>query len=168
MGGAAAIDFTLTHPEIVKKLILIDSAGLKNNSPLSKFLPNSLGKLATKFLSSEKVRENVSKQAYFDQKFVTEDAKICASLHLEMNNWSEALISFTRSGGYGNFSKNLGKIHQETLILWGENDKILGTKDAEKFTQLLPKSQLKWINNCGHVPHLEKAQITADAILEFI
>jgi pimeloyl-ACP methyl ester carboxylesterase len=168
MGGAAAIDLTLSHPEMVSKLVLIDSAGLKNNSPLSKFLPNSVGRLATKFLSSEKVRENVSKQAYFDQSFVTEDAKICAALHLDMSNWSEALISFTRSGGYGNFSKNMGKISQETLILWGEHDRILGTKDAHKFHKLLPKSQLKWINKCGHVPHLEKAQITADYILEFM
>ncbi|MEO1377802.1 MAG: alpha/beta fold hydrolase, partial [Cyanobacteria bacterium J06635_10] len=28
MGGAAAIDFALTYPEIVEKLVLIDSAGL--------------------------------------------------------------------------------------------------------------------------------------------
>ena len=28
MGGAAAIDFTLTYPEVVHKLVLIDSAGV--------------------------------------------------------------------------------------------------------------------------------------------
>ncbi len=38
MGGAAAIDFTLTYPEVVKKLVLIDSAGLKGGSPLSKLM----------------------------------------------------------------------------------------------------------------------------------
>jgi len=28
MGGAAAIDFTLTYPDVVEKLVLIDSAGV--------------------------------------------------------------------------------------------------------------------------------------------
>ncbi len=32
MGGAAAIDFTLTYPEVVHKLVLIDSAGVIKGS----------------------------------------------------------------------------------------------------------------------------------------
>ncbi|WP_044258336.1 alpha/beta fold hydrolase, partial [Richelia intracellularis] len=61
----------------------------------------------------------------------------------------------------------LGKIRQPTLILWGDNDKILGIKDAPKLQSALPISQLLWIKNCGHVPHLEQPQITASRILSF-
>ena len=50
-------------------------------------------------------------------------------------------------------------------MIWGENDKILGTKDATKFEELIPNSQLIWIPECGHVPHLEKVELTAKAIL---
>ena len=38
MGGAAAIDFTLTYPEAVEKLVLIDSAGLAKQPAISKFM----------------------------------------------------------------------------------------------------------------------------------
>ncbi|MFM6038060.1 MAG: alpha/beta fold hydrolase, partial [Sphaerospermopsis kisseleviana] len=47
------------------------------------------------------------------------------------------------------------------------SDKILGTKDAPKFKKAIPQSQLIWIKDCGHIPHLEKAEITAQHILEF-
>lgn len=168
MGGAAAIDFTLTYPDIVKKLVLIDSAGMKNNPIISKFIFPPLDYFATEFLRRPQVRENISRTAYFDKSFASSDANICARLHLEIPGWNQALISFTKSGGYGNFKQKLHLIQQQTLILWGENDKILGTGDAVKLEKLIPNSQLIWIPNCGHVPHLEKAQITANYILDFI
>ncbi|MEM1172836.1 MAG: alpha/beta hydrolase [Cyanobacteria bacterium P01_H01_bin.35] len=168
MGGAAAIDFTLTYPEVVKKLVLIDSAGLKNNPIISKFIFPPLDYFATEFLRRPQVRENISRSAYFDKSFATLDANICARLHLEMPGWNQALISFTKSGGYGNFKNKLPFMKQKTLILWGENDKILDTGDAGKLEKVIPNSQLIWIPNCGHVPHLEKSQLTANYILDFI
>jgi pimeloyl-ACP methyl ester carboxylesterase len=110
----------------------------------------------------------VSEKAYFDKGFVTADAQLCAALHLEMPNWSKALIAFTRSGGYGYLLDKLSQIQQETLILWGKQDRILGTKPAQKFQDNLPNSQFHWIDNCGHVPHLEQPQITSQLILDFI
>lgn len=168
MGGAAAIEFTLAHPEVVHKLILIDSAGYTQPPAMGKLLIQPLGSLATKFLSTPNVRKSVSEKAYFDRSFATEDARLCAALHLEMPRWSEALIAFTRSGGYGYVIDRLSGINQETLILWGDRDRILGTKPAQIFLKNLPNSQLQWIANCGHVPHLEKADITANSILDFI
>ncbi len=167
MGGAAAIDFTLTYPEAVKKLVLIDSAGFKGGSALSKFLFPPLGYLATSFLRSPKVRKKVSETAYHDQSFVSLDAQICAALHLEMSNWNQALIAFTKSGGYSSFANKLAHISQDTMILWGERDRILGIADANKFQQAISNSQLIWIKDCGHVPHLEKPQITAQHLMQF-
>jgi pimeloyl-ACP methyl ester carboxylesterase len=168
MGGAAAIEFTLKYPEAVHQLILIDSAGFSQPPAMGKFLIEPLGKLATKFLSNPNVRKGVSEKAYFDRSFVTADAQLCAALHLEMPNWSEALISFTRSGGYGYLLDKLAAIQQETLIIWGKQDRILGTKPAQQFQDHLPNYQFHWIDNCGHVPHLEQPQITAQLILDFI
>ena len=171
MGGGAAIDFTLTYPEAVEKLILIDSAGFAKGPAIGKFLIPPLGYLATEFLRNSNVRKKVSLNAYKDPKFVTADSELCAALHLQMPGWSQALIDFTKSGGY-NFlaeqSAEFSKIEQETLILWGDADKILGTADADKFAKTIPNSKLIWIENCGHVPHLEQPQVTAGHILDFV
>jgi pimeloyl-ACP methyl ester carboxylesterase len=168
MGGATAIDFTLTYPEAVEKLILIDSAGLEKPPTIGKFMFPPLDYLATAFLRNAKVRQKISESAYYDKSFASRDAQLCAALHLNCSFWREALVSFTKSGGYGSFEKPLKKLQQPTLILWGKQDKILGTKSADKFCQILPNHQLRWIENCGHVPHLEQPQTVAEAILEFI
>ncbi len=164
MGGAAAIDFALTHPDAVQALVLIDSAGFAKGPDISKVMVPGLGYLATQFLSLPQVRRKVSVQAYADPSFVTPDAELCAALHLQAPRWRDALIAFTKSGGYNFLADRIAQISQPTLILWGDRDRILGTADAEKFHQAIPTNQLLWMSDCGHVPHLEKPQETAIAI----
>lgn len=168
MGGATAIDFTLTYPEAVEKLILIDSAGLEKPPAIGKFMFPPLDYLTTAFLRNIKVRQKISESAYYDKGFASRDAQLCTALHLNCPLWREALISFTKSGGYGSFAESLKNLQQPTLVVWGKQDKILGTKSAHKFCQIIPNHQLIWIENCGHVPHLEQPQKVANAILEFI
>ena len=167
MGGAAAIDFTLTYPKAVAKLVLIDSAGLAKQPAIGKFMFPPLDTFATEFLRNPKIRQSISKAAYFDQSFASLDAKACAALHLKCPNWNKSLISFTKNGGYGSFCDRLKVIQQHSLIIWGQQDKILGTKDAVKFAKSIPHSKLVWIDRCGHVPHLEQPQATAKEILSF-
>ena len=168
MGGAAAIDFVLDFPEVVEKLVLLDSAGFAVGPAMGKFMVPPFDSWATSFLKNPGVRRRISRQAYCDRALVTADAELCAVLHLQMPNWKEALITFTKSGGYNFLSHYIQKIDLPTLIIWGEQDKILGTKDARRFEQTIPLSQLIWIPECGHVPHLEKPGNTAQAIRSFL
>jgi pimeloyl-ACP methyl ester carboxylesterase len=168
MGGAAAIDFTLTYPDAVQRLVLLDSAGFAAGPAMGNIMFPPLDRWATAFLRNPAVRRRISQQAYCDRAWVTPDADLCAALHLDCPNWSEALIAFTKSGGYNFLSRRIGDITAPTLVVWGRQDRILGTKDAERFHRTLPNSQLVWIEDCGHVPHLEQAAATAEAIAAFL
>jgi len=168
MGGAVAIDFALTYPEIVQKLVLLDSAGLAEGPAMGRLMIPPLDRLATAFLSNRKVRQKISENAYYDRRLANEDALVCSMLHLTHPNWSQALISFTKSGGYKGLSNKIHRITQPTLIIWGEQDQILGTNDAKRFEQTIPNSQLVWIPESGHVSHLEKPDLTAHTILDFL
>ena len=168
MGGATAIDFTLTHPQAVAELVLIDSAGFTKPPATGKLMFPPIDRLATAFLSNRSVRQRISQAAYYNSKWASPDAQLCAALHLQCENWRNAVINFTKSGGYGYYGDRLTNIQQPSLILWGANDKILGIKDADRFHQNLPDSQLVWIKKCGHVPHLEQPQVTATAILNWV
>lgn len=164
MGGAAALDIALTYPHMVSQLVLLDSAGFAAGPAMGRFMVPPLDRWATAFLKNPGVRRRISLQAYHDPALVTPDAEICASMHLNCPSWSEALIAFTKSGGY-NFLRNaIATIDIPTLIIWGRQDKILGIKDAAQFESQIARSQLVWIDQCGHVPHLEKAAETAKAI----
>ena len=168
MGGAVAIDFAITYPEAVQKLILLDSAGFAGGHGMEKLMIFPLDRLATAFLSNKIVRQKISESAYYDRAFASEDALICSMLHLAHPNWSQALISFTKSGGYNFLSDKISNIKQPTLIVWGEQDRIVGTKDAKQFEAAIAESELVWIPESGHVPHLEQPALTAQAIQAFL
>ncbi len=167
MGGAAALDFTLDYPQAVEKLVLLDSAGYTAGPAIGKFLFWPLDTLAVEFLRRPDVRDRISQTAYYDKRLVTPDARLCAALHLLLPRWNEALKAFTKSGGYGSFREKLHHIQQPTLILWGTSDQILGTDAAYAFQSAIARSQLIWIEACGHVPHLEQPAIAAERILAF-
>lgn len=166
MGGATAIDFSLDYPDAVKQLVLIDSAGLAKQPAIGKFMFPPIDTFATEFLRNAKIRQSISRAAYFEKNLASLDTQACAALHLNCQNWNKSLIAFTKNGGYGSFSQQISRIQQPTLIIWGKQDKILGIKDAVRFEQKIPHSKLVWIDCCGHVPHLEKPETVAREILQ--
>lgn len=169
MGGAAAMDFAATYPDAVSALVLIDSAGAGKGPNMGRFLVPPMGFLATEFLRNPRVRQGISQAAYSDKSLATPDAACCAALHLASPDWSRAMIAFTRSGGYNVLTwDQISAIEAPTLILWGEKDQILGTKEASQIKQHIASSQLIWIEACGHVPHLEKPQVVAQHIMTFL
>ncbi len=167
MGGGVASDFSVFHTALVQIIVLLDAVGFAPAPVIGRFMFSPLDKWATNFLRSPKVRRKISENAYFDKSFVTPDAELCASLHLEMPNRQEALIAFTKSRGYGGLAEKIAQVDAKTLVLWGRQDRILGAKDAPRFEKTLPDGTLRWVEECGHVPHLEKAAATAEAILSF-
>jgi len=72
------------------------------------------------------------------------------------------------SGGFQPSSK-VPKIDVPSLVMWGRQDTILeGEEFANKFIDALPDAELRWVEECGHVPHLEQPQQTAEIIYEFL
>ncbi|MEB3211268.1 MAG: alpha/beta fold hydrolase, partial [Leptolyngbyaceae bacterium] len=68
MGGAAAIDFALTYPDAVEKLILLDSAGGAKGPNMGRLMVPPMGFLATEFLRNGRVRRSISRAAYADKR----------------------------------------------------------------------------------------------------
>lgn len=168
MGGAVAIDFALTHPECISKLILIDSIGFSGSFPLGRLLVAPFDQLAVEWLRYRKLAalSMVSVIPNADPTLI--DTIRCSQLHQQMPGWNEAIASFTQSGGYSELAPKIAQIQHPTLILWGESDDVLGTGDAERFRRAIAHSKLVWIQNSAHVPHLEQPAITAREILAFL
>lgn len=166
MGGATAIDFTLSYPEAVKQLVLINSVGFSGDFPIGKFLFPPLDYLAVEYWRQRKLQALYLGETFGNLKSGDIEAIRCALLHSEMPNWHEAMISFTKSGGYGELANKIHQIDKPTLILWGEADDTFDKGDAVKFNRAIARSQLIWLN-CGHVPQLEQPQVTASHILAF-
>lgn len=166
MGGAVAIDFTLSHSKAVAKLILMDSVGYTGPPPLVNFLFPPLDYLAVEYLRQRKLWAlELSQIASATPQLL--DLLRCSVIHTEMPGWHDSMISFTKSGGYGFLSDRIRHLSKPTLILWGESDDVLGTEDAHKFQRDIAHSQLIWIRDCKHAPQIEQPQVAAHHILNF-
>ena len=166
MGGAAAIDFALTYPQAVEKLVLINSLGYSSWLSIGQFLFPPFDYLAVEFWRQRKLQAlTLGSLSGWDSHSL--EALRCVCSHIEMPGWHEALSDFTKSGSYAGLEDKIPLLNTPTQILWGELDNDLGTDDAWNFKQNIKNSQLIWLSNCGHTPHLEKPAVTAQHILEF-
>src|SRR5690606_4338758 len=64
--------------------------------------------------------------------------------------------------------KWLHRVSVPTLILWGDDDKLLPFAFGTAYRDLIPGAQLRIIEACGHLPHVEKPETFTAATLEFI
>lgn len=166
LGGALAVLLAAQTPQMVEKVVLIDAQGFIDGKGPSN-LPVPLARLGVNVLKSSPLRMFANILAYSDKKFATLDAMRVGKLHCYTQCWEDASINFLLSGGFSP-SSWVDKVTQQTLLLWGRNDEILEPKTAEKFVETMPRCTLKWVEDCGHVPHLEKPELTAETVLEFL
>jgi pimeloyl-ACP methyl ester carboxylesterase len=168
LGGAAAMEIASINKNC-KGLVLIDAQGFVDGIGPMAALPTPIAKLGAAVLKSNLLRSAANQMSYFDRKtYATEEAVRIGRLHCERDGWSRALVSFMQSGGFAP-SKLVPTITVPTLVLWGRQDGILDGKEfANKFVETMPSARLCWVEECGHVPHLEQPQVTADAIATFL
>mmetsp|Transcript_69208 Transcript_69208/g.200828 ORF Transcript_69208/g.200828 Transcript_69208/m.200828 type:complete len:399 (+) Transcript_69208:69-1265(+) len=169
LGGAAAIELAAVKQDTCAGLILIDAQGFVDGvGPMAK-LPTPLAKLGVGVLRSVPLRNSANQMSYYDKAtFATEEAQVIGRLHCLRDGWTEAMVSFMQSGGFMPSTK-IPLINSPSLVLWGRQDGILEGKEyANLFVDTLPNARLQWIEECGHVPHLEQPEVTAEAITNFL
>jgi pimeloyl-ACP methyl ester carboxylesterase len=66
------------------------------------------------------------------------------------------------------FPDMLEKIAAPTLIVWGEDDRIVPPVDAQKFSILIKYADVLLLKKCGHVAPVEKGEALADAMVSFL
>ena len=64
--------------------------------------------------------------------------------------------------------KNLKNIKNETLIIWGDQDKAYNFNQVETLNDNIPNSDLKVIKDCSHNAHLEKPEEFNMLVEEFL
>lgn len=118
-------------------------------------------------LKSRPLRSYANYISYSDKAFATEQAYLIGRLHCLKTGWERASVDFLQSGGFV-VSKNVEKVKQPTLTIWGEEDQILDVSYGYKFKETLQDAELQIIPKCGHVPHLEKSEETARIMIDFL
>ena len=167
MGGATAVDFTLTYPEAVEKLVLVNSVGYTGSFEIGRLLPQLTIDLGVEFWRQRRAFGLSWGQFFGLLDSETEDAIRCAALPSLMPGWAKAINDFTRSGGYYRLPERIPSVDKPTLIIWGERDEVVGTQAAYRFQNAIARSKLVWLP-CAHLPQWSQPKLLATHIRQFI
>lgn len=145
LGGHVALVYLTTHPENIKALVLTGSSGLYENA---------FGGSFPRRESIDFVREKVQ-FTFYDPAIATDD--LVQDVFQTINDRHKVirLLAMAKSAIRHNMKKDLHKITIPVSLIWGRNDKITPPEVAVEFNELLPDSELHWIDKCGHAPMME-------------
>jgi len=145
MGGHVGLIFTKLYPELVKGLVLTGSSGLYENS-----MGDSYPKRED-YNFIKKKTENV----FYNAKVATKE--LIDEVYETVNDRKKLIkiLALAKSAIRHNMSKDLPKIKIPTALIWGKNDNVTPPNVALEFDNLMPNSDLFWIDKCGHAPMME-------------
>jgi len=165
LGGWVAASFALAHPGSVDRLVLCDAAGYRS-------LPQAMGPRtldALKLASRDDIRY-LGPLTFHNKQFyegaAVDDAFRQRVIAGDGYTVSRVLDSLIR--GDDALDNRLHAINRPTLILWGRGDKLIPLSFGERFHQEIAGSQLRIIDNCGHMPQVECANEFTTAVLQFL
>jgi pimeloyl-ACP methyl ester carboxylesterase len=145
LGGHIGLLHTKMYPEKVKGLVITGSSGLYENS---------MGDGYPRRSDYELIKKK-SQDVFYDPEVATKE--IVDEVYATVNDRHKLIktLAIAKSAIRHNMAKDLPNMHNPTCIIWGRNDVVTPPNVAEEFNELLPDSDLYWIDKCGHAPMME-------------
>lgn len=158
LGGHVALIYTLQNQQKVATLTLTGSSGL---------FENGMGETYPKRGDYEFIRKK-TELTFYDPEMATKE--LVDEVYSIVNNRLKAIkiIALAKSAIRNNLSDELREIQVPTCLIWGKNDTITPPMVAEEFKNLIPNSELYWIDHCGHAPMMEQPEAFNVILAEFL
>ena len=162
-GGMMACELAAHRPERVSKMVLLDPIGLwRDDAPVAPYMlmpPEKLVATLYKDLSSSPVQRELAMPT--DPK---ELAVVTADLVWALGATGKFVWPIPDKG----LKKRLHRVKASTLIIWGEEDKLISPVYAKEFGDRIANSRIEIIGNCGHVPQVERLDIVKPLVMKFL
>jgi pimeloyl-ACP methyl ester carboxylesterase len=157
LGGWMAAQFASEHNDRVKKLVLIAPAGMIDplHPPLDILsVPGEqvVGLLVSNF---EVIKRKLPQNPSID--FIADRYREATTL---ARLWWEHPFD-------PKFIRHLKRLKMPTMIVWGDEDKIIPVQQTELWQQHIPQAEIRVYKGAGHLVHLENPEVV-DTIGEFL
>lgn len=157
-GGRIATLLTGYYKDTIDKLILIDTAGIKRKKKPTVWLKEKIYKLLKLI---KKVLPKKLKEPYHKKLLTIFGSADYKALPKEMNETFKNVIK-------EDLKYYLPYIKQETLIIWGEQDKATPLKDGKLLKKKIKNSALIIFPKATHFSYLEYPLLTYRIIEKFL
>lgn len=172
-GGGVAAAVALDNPERVDKLVLVGAVANNEvkNLALARLasLP-LLGELMTPFLASSKTyaRARMRNSINAANHHLIDLDRINHTMRpLQSADAHRALLVSLKNWQADRIERNASRIKQQTLLIWGENDRVIPLHNGKKLHDLISNSRLVIFKNCGHLPQEEYPDDFVELVTDF-
>lgn len=168
LGGKVAMQFALSYPHLVEKLIVVDIAP-KAYPPHHQGVFEALQSVDFSQIQSRKEVEEVLSQKITEKSVVQ---FLMKNLYWETEsrlNWRFNLKVLSEK--YSDFVSNavkFGEFEGETLFIRGEKSKYILPQDELLIRQQFPNSKIETIPNAGHWVQVENPVAFNEVVRKFI
>jgi pimeloyl-ACP methyl ester carboxylesterase len=163
LGGMFAAEIAALAPSYVRKLVLVDPAGLwLDEAPMADFFimtPQELGKA---------IWADPEAAAARMPQIDPEDREAQAKATLTREKAMSATGKFIWPIADKGLKKRIHRIKAPTLIVWGEQDGLIPPVYGPLFQKSISGSKLVTIPNAGHVPMVEQPDAFVKAVSDFL
>jgi pimeloyl-ACP methyl ester carboxylesterase len=145
LGGHIGLYHTKMYPDKVKALVITGSSGLYESA---------MGGGYTKRSDYEVIKKK-AQDVFYNPEVATKE--IVDEVYETVNDRNKLVktLAIAKSAIRHNMSKDLPIMTTPTCIIWGKNDTVTPPEVAKEFNDLLPDSDLFWIEKCGHAAMME-------------
>jgi pimeloyl-ACP methyl ester carboxylesterase len=169
MGGKIAWTFAAAHAERVKALVLMAPDGFPQPEAIGTkpyAMPAIMGVMKYS-LPKYFVRKSIE-PAFADLNEL--DDQLVNRYHdmLRAPGVRAAILARANQTIYTDPVPRLKKIKAPTLLIWGEEDKMIPSSNATSYAAVLEKSETVLIPKLGHLLHEEHAELGLAKVTEFL
>lgn len=179
MGGFVAAELAIAFPERVSSLVLVSAAGISTHADprTGRALPalRRVDRVTAMMAASLAARSDAATRRPRLRRgllslVARHPAQLPAALAAEQLRGAGKpgfLPALEALHGY-EIRRRLPRIACPTLIVWGENDMLIGARDAAVFEELIPDSRLVVFADTGHVAMLERPDAFNALLADFL
>jgi abhydrolase domain-containing protein 6 len=169
MGGAVATYYASEHPDKVKSLFLMAPAGVRSREPSFAWRRYQEKGEVILLYENEDQFDQLLDALFYQKPFLPKFLKKYFAQKGAMNCRLRAkILQDLEKGGIDILEERLQWVQAPTLILWGENDRILHVSGSEKFQKGLPNGRTILLEECGHVVFFDQPEATKEAYNRFM
>lgn len=172
MGGVVTASFIDAYPDYVSKYILIDPSGARAVS-LSPFLKAvrmpGFGELAIGLFGTDSMIKGIASDLFSPE--LVQEFQEKYKVQMQYQGFKRAILSTMRNGMLDSFLdiyKRVGSLKKPTLLFWGKEDTTTPFEHSVDICAAMPQAEFHAFEDCGHIPHYERASEVNGILLEFL
>lgn len=162
-GGMLAAELASAFPGLASRVVLLDPIGLwRDDHPVANWIATPPDKLPGLLF------HDPGAPAAKAMLQMPEDADLAAAATAGL------VWSFGSTGKFAwpvpdrGLRSRLHRLNAPVLLVWGRDDKLISSAYVEDWQRELSDSQAAVINECGHIPQVEKLSETVAAVDRFL